>query len=63
MYAPLRAPRILPLDEGVPNETFVNYRAMAREQGVIIHTRLTIGYDGLWREVHALLTRAALATE
>jgi small-conductance mechanosensitive channel len=44
----------------VLNESFVNYSAMAREQGVILHTRITIGYDVPWREVHELLIQAAL---
>jgi small-conductance mechanosensitive channel len=47
----------------VLNESFVNYSALAREQGVILHTRITIGYDVPWREVHELLTQAALRTQ
>jgi small-conductance mechanosensitive channel len=41
----------------------VNYSAEARKGGVIFHTVVTIGYSAPWRQIHALLTSAALATE
>ena len=47
----------------VLNESFVNYSAMARKEGVILHTSITIGYDVPWRKVHELLIQAALRTE
>jgi small-conductance mechanosensitive channel len=37
----------------------VNYSALAREQGLILHTGVTIGYDAPWRQVHELLIAAA----
>lgn len=37
----------------------VNYSAQARDQGVILHTSVTIGYDAPWRQVHSLLIEAA----
>lgn len=40
----------------------VNYSASAREYGLIIHSEVTIGYDAPWRQVHQLLTDAALNT-
>jgi len=41
----------------------VNYSATTGEQGLILHTTVTIGYDAPWRTVHQLLIDAALATE
>jgi small-conductance mechanosensitive channel len=41
----------------------LNYSALARSQGLILHTTITIGYDAPWRTVHELLIRAALQTE
>ncbi|MGO9065588.1 MAG: mechanosensitive ion channel family protein [Myxococcaceae bacterium] len=40
----------------------VNYSAAARGKGLLLHTRVTIGYDAPWRKVHALLLSAARAT-
>lgn len=40
----------------------VNYSQSAREYGLIIHSEVTIGYDAPWRQVHQLLTEAALNT-
>jgi len=52
----------------VPSSTIVNghvinYSALARERGLILHTAVTIGYDAPWRQVHALLLMAAEKTE
>jgi small-conductance mechanosensitive channel len=44
------------------NGEVVNYSTMAREQGVILHTSVTIGYDAPWRTVHELLLEAAART-
>jgi small-conductance mechanosensitive channel len=41
----------------------INYSQQARNGGLILHTTLTIGYDTPWRQVHALLKEAALATD
>jgi small-conductance mechanosensitive channel len=41
----------------------VNYSALARQDGLILHTGVTIGYDAPWRQVHALLIAAARRTE
>ena len=51
----------------VPNSSIlstqvVNYSVRAREDGVILHTSVTIGYDAPWRTVHRLLIDAALRT-
>lgn len=41
----------------------INYTIEAREQGLIIHTTVTIGYDVPWRDMHQVLIDAALRTE
>ena len=40
----------------------VNYSSLAREEGLILHTEVTIGYDAPWRQVHAMLLKAAERT-
>ena len=52
----------------VPNSvvlgTFVtNFSMQAKEQGVVLHTSVTIGYDAPWRTIHKLLIDAALRTQ
>jgi len=39
-----------------------NYSKLAGEQGTLVSTRVTIGYDVPWRQVHALLVGAAEKT-
>ena len=39
-----------------------NYSRLAGEDGAIVSTAVTIGYDAPWRQVHALLQRAAERT-
>jgi small-conductance mechanosensitive channel len=39
-----------------------NYSAMAREEGLIIHTTVTIGYDVHWKMMHEALLEAAAKT-
>lgn len=39
--------------------TMTNYSSVRGDRGVILHTSVTIGYDTPWRQVHALLLRAA----
>lgn len=51
----------------VPNSMIVgshviNYSSLAQQQGLILHTSVTIGYDAPWRQVHALLLMAAEKT-
>ncbi|MCW5966019.1 MAG: mechanosensitive ion channel, partial [Bryobacterales bacterium] len=55
------------VDVSVPNSMLlsnqiINYSAVAREKGLILHTTVTIGYDVPWRTVHSLLIGAALDT-
>ena len=51
----------------VPNAVLVgsavtNYTRLAEERAAVIHTTVTIGYDTPWRQIHALLERAAVRT-
>jgi small-conductance mechanosensitive channel len=39
-----------------------NYSRVVKGQGFIVDVTVTIGYDAPWRQVHALLEQAALAT-
>ena len=45
------------------SNSMINYSSEAREQGLILHTSVTIGYDAPWRKVHELLLRAADRTQ
>jgi small-conductance mechanosensitive channel len=45
------------------NGQLVNYSTLARAEGVILTTSVTIGYDAPWRTVHGLLLDAASRTE
>ncbi|HWA95014.1 MAG TPA: mechanosensitive ion channel family protein [Terracidiphilus sp.] len=47
----------------VLNSHIVNFSASAREEGLILHTEVTIGYDAPWRTVHQLLLEAAAECE
>jgi small-conductance mechanosensitive channel len=44
------------------NSHVINYSSQARERGLILHTSVTIGYNTPWRQIHALLLRAAACT-
>ena len=51
----------------VPNSTItsshvINYSALARKQGLILHTTVGIGYEAPWRQVRAMLLMAAEKT-
>lgn len=52
----------------IPNSSIlsgntVNYSSAAMEQGLIVHSTVTIGYDVPWKEMHQVLIEAALRTE
>ena len=56
------------VDVTIPNSLvlgshIINYSAVAQEQGVILSTTITIGYDVPWRDIHRLLIDAAASTE
>jgi len=50
-------------NSSVLNNQILNYSAMARNRGLILHTAVTIGYDAPWRDVHQALLNAAMVTE
>jgi small-conductance mechanosensitive channel len=55
-------------DVTVPNSLvlgshIVNFSACAADNGLILHTSVTIGYDAPWRRVHELLIASALSTQ
>lgn len=41
----------------------INFSASGQQEGLVLHTTVTIGYDAPWRTVHQLLMDAALSTE
>lgn len=47
----------------VMQNEIVNFSAEARQNGLILHTSVTIGYDSPWRLVQKLLINAALDTD
>jgi small-conductance mechanosensitive channel len=56
------------VEVSIPNSlvigsTIRNFSVAARQGGVILHTKVSIGYDSPWRQVHALLLLAAERTE
>jgi small-conductance mechanosensitive channel len=40
----------------------INYSTEAQNEGLMLHTTVTIGYDTPWRQVHQLLIDAATET-
>ena len=62
----LRTPKnemvVVPNSE-ILGRSVVNYSALAREQGLILHTTVGIGYETPWRQVEAMLLMAAGRTE
>jgi len=62
----LRTPKnelvVVPNSE-ILGKSVINYSALAREQGLILHTTVGIGYETPWRQVEAMLLMAAGRTE
>jgi len=61
----LRTPKNVEIT--IPNSTMIssnviNFSRQAAQDGLILHTEVTIGYDAPWRQVHAMLLRAAART-
>lgn len=50
-------------NSAILNGNTVNYTSLCANEGLIIHTTLTLGYDIPWTVAHELLIAAALATE
>jgi small-conductance mechanosensitive channel len=61
----LRTPKneevIIPNSE-ILNQHVVNFSSLARTEGLILHTRVGIGYETPWRQVEAMLLAAAQRT-
>jgi small-conductance mechanosensitive channel len=53
---------VVPNSEILGNSV-VNYSALAREHGLLLHTTVGIGYETPWRQVEAMLLMAAERTE
>ncbi len=49
-------------NSNILNTNVVNYSVLAREQGLVVHTTVGIGYDVPWRQVEAMLLMAAERT-
>lgn len=45
------------------NNTVINYSSISKEDGLILHTNVTLGYDAPWRQVEALFLKAAEKTK
>ena len=45
------------------NTNIINYTRGSKEEGLILRTTVTIGYDAPWRQVHAMLKLAASRTQ
>ena len=46
----------------ITNSAIHNYSKLGTQQGTLLSTKVTIGYDTPWRQVHAMLVNAACAT-
>jgi small-conductance mechanosensitive channel len=61
----LRSPKneelIIPNSQILSNEV-INYSSIARQDGLILHTEVGIGYETPWRQVEAMLIMAAERT-
>ncbi|MFT3850404.1 MAG: mechanosensitive ion channel family protein [Propionivibrio sp.] len=49
-------------NSSILNGDVVNYSTLAKQQGVILHTTVGIGYETPWRQVEAMLLEAAART-
>lgn len=54
--------RVVIPNSKILNEEVINYSAMARDRGLILHTTVGIGYETSWRQVEAMLLMAAQRT-
>ena len=50
-------------NSAILNGNTTNYTSQAKENGLIIHTTVTIGYDVPWKNMHKALIDAALRTD
>ena len=49
-------------NSAILNNEVTNYSALARKEGLILHTRVGVGYETPWRQVEAMLLLAAERT-
>lgn len=65
MVTTVRTPKnelvVVPNSE-ILGKSVVNYTALARERGLVLHTTVGIGYETPWRQVEAMLLMAAERT-
>jgi small-conductance mechanosensitive channel len=65
MVTTVRTPKnelvVVPNSE-ILGRSVVNYTALAREKGLVLHTTVGIGYETPWRQVEAMLLMAAERT-
>jgi len=54
--------RVVIPNSKILNNEVINYSAMARDKGLILHTTVGIGYETSWRQVEAMLLMAAERT-
>ncbi len=47
----------------IGSSTTVNSSRLAEGKGLVVHTTVTIGYNTPWRQIHAMLMRAAGSTQ
>jgi len=45
------------------NTDVINYSQLAKTRGLLLHTTVSIGYDAPWRQVEAMLIKAAQSTQ
>lgn len=50
-------------NSNILNTNVVNYSALAKAEGLVLHTNVGIGYEVPWRQVEAMLLLAAARTE
>jgi small-conductance mechanosensitive channel len=50
-------------NSAILNTHVINYSALTREHGLVLHTMVGIGYEVPWRQVEAMLLMAAQRTE
>jgi len=62
----LRSPKneeVVVPNSQILNSSIINFSPLAREQGLILHTTVGIGYEVPWRQVEAMLLMAADRTK
>lgn len=59
MLRSLKNENIVMPNSTILNSEIINYTTLVKENGLILHTRVSIGYEVPWRQVEAMLTEAA----